>query len=128
MYQRNCNAIANNVFNFSGKYGRDPITRVALQINNLTRFDREAEYFRMVQPWQHHTAVPRSYVYCYSFALEPESSHPSGTLNFSRIDNVNMQFTKNCEITSEDGMFYVFARSWNILRFKEGLGGILYSN
>ena len=128
MYQRECHAVANNVFNFSGKYGRDPIRRVALQINNLTRFDREAQYFRMVQPWQHHTSIPRSYVYCYCFALEPESSHPSGTLNFSRIDNVNMQFTKDSSISSENGNFYVFARSWNILRFKEGLGGILYSN
>ena len=59
-----------------------------LQINGHDRFTkRDARYFRRVQPYQHHTGAPAVPVYCYSFALRPEEYQPSGTCNFSRIDN-----------------------------------------
>lgn len=126
--QRECQAAANNTFNFSGFQGRDPITRACLRLNNLQRFDREAPYFRMCQPYQHHTNIPKSFIYCYSFALHPEECHPSGSLNMSRIDNVDLNLSLQAELSKETLCLYVFGRSWNILRFKDGLGGLLYSN
>jgi hypothetical protein len=86
--QRKCHADANYTFNYAGKYGKDPIGMANLKLNNQDRFSREATYFRLVQPYQHFTDIPQSFVYSYSFALNPESENPSGSLNFSRIDNV----------------------------------------
>ena len=135
--QRKCQLEANNTFNYSGYQNRDPILRAQLRINNLSRFDREAPYFRLCIPWQHHTNIPKSFIYNYSFAVLPESPQPSGSLNFSRIDNVDMQLQLQPELfaktTGVDNMggqvaLYVFARSFNILRFREGLGGLSFSN
>lgn len=128
--QRKCQADRNNIFNYSGVHGRDPITRAQLRLNNLARFDREAGYFRMVQPYQHHTNIPKNFIYCYSFALLPESCQPSGSLNFSRIDSIELQLSLQNEVSmqKEETALYCFARSWNILRLKDGLGGLLYSS
>lgn len=123
--QRKCQGDTNNTFDYWGKHGRDPIHRACLKINNLPRFDREAAYFRLVQPYQAHTNIPHGAIYCYSFALEPESCQPSGSLNFSRIDNTEFSLDMAEDL---DVSLIVFARNVNVLRFKEGLGGLLFSN
>jgi hypothetical protein len=63
-----------------------------LQLDGYDRFDaRDAGYFRLVQPYQYHTRTDvKSFVYMYSFALRPEDMQPSGSLNASRIDNMNL--------------------------------------
>jgi len=118
--QRKCQAAANNTFNFSGYQNRDPVVRVCLRLNNLQRTDREGPYYRLSQPWQHHTNIPKGFIYSYSFALHPESCQPSGTLNMSRIDNIELGLVLQDELASEEVAVYVFARSFNILRFKQG--------
>lgn len=126
--QRQCQAAANNTFNYSGAFGRDPIRRAKLLVNNLSRFEREAEYFRLVQPYQHHTNIPHGFIYCYSFALFPEDCQPTGSLNFSRIDNVEFSVCLQPEIAATSVNMMIFGRSFNIVRYKEGLAGILYAN
>jgi len=123
----------------------DPIDRIQLRLNNATRFgDVEGRYFRLVQPWQHHTNIPKEFIYSYSFALQPEDVQPSGSCNFSRIDNtqLNVYFNRHLFFgptptpvgytTSNDEnssiTFLVFATNWNILRFKYGLGGKRFAN
>ena len=79
-----------------------------LQLNGHDRFKRrEGKYFTTVQRYQYHEQVPvtqtlvlvltgangdaaradNSVPHVYSFALKPEEHQPSGTCNFSRIDN-----------------------------------------
>jgi hypothetical protein len=126
--QRTCTAAMNNTFDYSGAYGRDPILNCQLTLNGLVRFSREAQYFRMVQPWQHHTNIPNGFIYVYSFAVFPEDVHPSGSLNFSRIDNANFQANLQPEIANSSNSIVIFGRCFNCLRYREGLGGLLYSN
>jgi hypothetical protein len=126
--QRKCQSDCNNTFNYSGAFGRDPIRTACLRLNNLQRFHREGQYFRLVQPYEKHTNIPKSFIYNYSFALDPESCQPQGSLNFSRIDNVEMNISLQAELATEETALYVFARSWNVLRFRNGLGGTLYAN
>ncbi len=61
----------------------------------------------------------------YSFALKPEEHQPSGTCNFSRIDNAQLQITGVAGSATE---LKVFATNYNILRILSGMGGIAYSN
>lgn len=127
--RRKCQEVANNHFNYSGKWGKDPINFVHLRLNNLPRFSgREGRYFRLVQPWQWHTDIPDSFTYCYSFALHPEEPQPSGSLNFSRLDNVELIFDLQDALSEEQVTVNVYATNWNVLRFREGLGGLAFAN
>jgi hypothetical protein len=127
--QRKCKAERGGTFDFSGKYGLAPFTNCALTLNSLTVFNHHASYFQLVEPYEHFTNVQNyNYIYSYSFALHPESHQPSGSVNFSRIDSIEMQFCFQGAIAHEDLAIYVFAISWNILKYKDGLGGLMYSS
>ena len=58
----------------------------------------------------------------YSFALKPEEHQPSGTCNFSRIDNSQLVFS------ADTGVDKVYAVNYNVLRIMSGMGGLAYSN
>jgi hypothetical protein len=62
----------------------------------------------------------------YSFALQPEEHQPTGTCNFSRIDNaqVSVQLKSNNAATLQK----LFAVNYNILRIQSGMGGLAFSN
>ena len=59
----------------------------------------------------------------YSFALKPEEHQPSGTCNFSRIDNAKLD--TNVALTTDDN---IYAVNYNVLRIMSGMGGLAYSN
>ena len=71
---------------------RDILQDGNLQVDGYDRFDpRDSGYFRIVQPYQYHTTTDiKKFIYVYSFALRPEEMQPSGSLNASRIDNMNL--------------------------------------
>ena len=91
--------------------------------NGLDRFsERDALYFRQVQPIQYHSAVPSKQVYIYSFSLKPEQHQPTGTCNFSRLDTAKLIFSGVAK--SE---LLLFATNYNILRISGGMGGLAYT-
>jgi hypothetical protein len=143
---------SNKWFNYSGtnsSAGADSFTAGLLQLNGHDRFSqRQADYFRKVQNYEHHTRVPRvgsdlagtksdtvqgafrQYIYSYSFALSPEEHQPSGTCNFSRIDNAVLQLTYDVTtVTNAQSLnLNVYAVNYNVLRIMSGMGGLAYSN
>ena len=81
--------------------------------------------------------------------FKPEEHQPSGTCNFSRIDNVELVFsslpTLSLEVRRESAgvsppfepldfvdvplrTIRVYAINYNILRITSGMGGLAYSN
>jgi hypothetical protein len=105
----------------------NPITKAVLQLNGHDRFsERNAEYFRYVQPYYHHTRIPTKPVFSYSFALRPEEHQPSGTCNFSRIDNAILNLTEAAGVSTST--LHIFAVNYNVLRVVSGMGGLAYSN
>ncbi len=115
--------------NFTGASmrGINPVTKAILQLNGHDRFaQRDGAYFNKVQPFQAHTRIPASPgINVYSFALKPEDHQPSGTCNFSRIDNAKLNLTLGA-VTG--GNILVFATNYNVLRVMSGMGGLAYSN
>jgi len=100
------------------------MTSAKLQLNGHDRFsERQRDYFRFVQPYQHHTNIPSKEVNVYSFALKPEEQQPSGSANMSRIDNATLQVAQ-----SGAELIKVFATNYNVLRIMSGMGGLAYSN
>lgn len=105
--------------------GTDPMVEAKLTINGQDRFAvRYAGYFNKVQPYQHHSRIPDVGIYVYSFATEPESVQPTGTCNFSRIDNPTLSMTL---ATSNTLNLRVYAVNYNVLRIQSGLGGLAFS-
>ena len=97
-----------------------------LKLNGHDRFaTRNFEYFTRTQVWQHHTGyggvTTADSIGVYSFALKPEEHQPSGTCNFSRIDNAQLVRGNTTET-------HVYAVNYNVLRIMSGMGGLAYSN
>jgi hypothetical protein len=138
----------NRWFNYGDNNGTtDTFSKGLLQLNGHDRFSvRNADYFRKVQNFEHHCRVPRvgsdihvsdailtsrqQFIYSYSFALSPEEHQPSGTCNFSRIDNAVLQLTYvPTSITTRDAYnLNVYAVNYNVLLIMSGMGGLAYSN
>jgi len=127
--RRKCNSLCGNHFNFAGKWGRDPALSFCLELNNQSRFSREARYFRLVQPYQHHTLIPQGFIYCYSFAINAEDAQPNGSTNFSRIDNATFNVVIDPLLNDNGGYeMIVWARNYNVLRYKNGLTGLAFQS
>ena len=58
----------------------------------------------------------------------PEDPTPSGSCNFSRIDHVDLALQLQEGLGKEQVSIVIFARNWNVLRFREGLAGLAYAN
>ena len=63
----------------------------------------------------------------YSFSLKPEEHQPSGTCNFSRIDNAKLEITSS-SASPTDAALTIYAVNYNVLRIMSGMGGLAYSN
>jgi hypothetical protein len=112
-----------------GDSSEESVLTANLQLNGHDRFDeRKGSYFRLVQPYQHHTRIPEKNIYVYSFAMKPEEHQPSGTCNFSRIDNATLKLKMDQTIVEKKGKVKIFATSVNVLRILSGMGGLAYSN
>ena len=121
-------------------WGENPVVTAKLQLNGQDRFsEREGTYFDTVQPYQHHTRHPDTGINVYSFALRPEEHQPSGTCNFSRIDNATLQMVLSnqtfASVKASGGVgsgttaqVRVYATNYNVLRVMSGMGGLAYSN
>ena len=70
-----------------------------------------------------HTSSFRKRINCYSFALKPEEHQPSGTCNFSRIDDARLYLESSPGEVSK-----LYAVNYNVLRIMSGMGGLAYSN
>jgi len=112
--------------------GVNPTYKAKLQLNGHDRFtEREGRYFNLVQPYQHHTNVPATGINVYSFGLKPEEHQPSGTCNFSRIDNATLSLNLTPATVAGIGgsaKIRVYATNYNVLRIMSGMGGMAYSN
>lgn len=105
------------------------LSTAKLVLNGQDRFkEQSGKYFNQVQPFAHHTGSPYAGVYSYSFALKPEEHQPTGTCNFSRIDNAQMSVTCNAAGDRAALALQMFAVNYNVLRVQSGMGGLAFSN
>lgn len=126
--RRKCQEQHNNWFNYSGLLGREPLISAEIDFNATARQPmREASWYRLVQPYQYHTLIPESCIYCYSFALYPEEAQPSGAANFSRLESVTLVLNLQEGLQREDVTVIIFSRSLNMVKFREGSAGLAFS-
>ena len=101
-----------------------------LKLNGHDRFEKQnIPYFTRYQTYKYHTGGScgpnHDSIGVYSFALKPEEHQPSGTCNFSRIDNAQLIYSS---INTNAAVLYIYAVNYNVLRIMSGMGGLAYSN
>ena len=117
---------ASNVTAVTG-YEVGPLASFKLILNGQDRFKEQiGKYFNQYMPFRYHTGTPYVGIYNYSFALQPEEHQPTGTCNFSRIDNAQVSVT--LKSGSQATQQKLFAVNYNILRIQSGMGGLAFSN
>jgi hypothetical protein len=73
------------------------------------------------------TSLMSEKINVYSFGLKPEEHQPSGTCNFSRIDNAQL-ILRGAAATLPGSSHVIYAVNYNVLRIMSGMGGLAYSN
>ena len=119
----------------------NPCVNAKLQLNGHDRFQaRDGNYFNFVQPAQHFSNTPADGINVYSFALRAEDHQPTGTCNFSRIDNATLQV--DCGLynaarsdyvgkyigNNSNSVVNIYTQNYNVLRVMSGMAGTAYSN
>lgn len=113
-----------------------------LQINGTHLFERMSPlYFHTVQNYyksnygvtefSEASEVPfYTRYFTYHFCLNASEYNPSGTCNFSRIDNATLSLhgAEKGSLRPESQELSLFAVNYNVLRIRNGLAGILFGN
>jgi hypothetical protein len=53
------------------------MTSAIINFNKTNRIEqKDANFFNLIQPYQHHSSIPKQGIYTYSFAIHPEKWIP----------------------------------------------------
>lgn len=112
----------NNYFNYSDSSGNAIITDASLLLNGKHRFSNgylPEVIFRENFPYNVHSVVPTKHLYIMPFSLKPEwYSQPSGSINLSRFDEINMSL----KIKENNPSFVldVYGMMHNVVKITDG--------
>jgi hypothetical protein len=120
----------NNKFNYCDINNDNLINKNLIIINSVNRMDLNSIiYYTNLQKYQYNFNNSQNGIYMYSFSLNPNDLQPSGSLNFSKIDDAYIQFTMNKNINYQNPVnFRCYAIQYNILKINKGIGGLYFYN
>uniref|UniRef100_A0A6C0EHJ6 Major capsid protein N-terminal domain-containing protein n=1 Tax=viral metagenome TaxID=1070528 RepID=A0A6C0EHJ6_9ZZZZ len=145
-------SVGNNLFNYwlqlDSLKRQHQMIEGHITINGKELFEpKSSNYLMSVMKYQYHSGygysdldvddvvkyTKGSGVYCYSFAIFPEKHQPSGSLNFSALDRVelNLRLRRNKventdRITTNQKIIKFYAINYNILKIASGQAGLLF--
>ena len=105
-----------NVFQYANLSNQVTLTFTAGE-EMITPDTGTRKMLSVIQPFEMHTSMPIRNISTFSFEMDPESSTPNGTVNFSRI--YEQALTANAAT--------VWARNYNILAIQGGIGGLMFN-
>jgi hypothetical protein len=108
--------------------GDNIIKRSSILLNGQERVkEKNFEYFEFIQTFQNHIVYNTTGINVYSFALKPYDITPTGTCNFSKMDDIVIN------LTCDKGVSYnrpikikIYALTYNILNINNGLAKLLF--
>jgi len=117
------NNINNNCyFDYSRRSDQAPlITDIKLLLDGRNRYDINylPEFiFRQFFPNNVHSVVPMKYMYIMPFAIKPEDTQPTGSINLSRFDEVTLSL--QMKPGNPDCNLYVFGICLNVVTIENG--------
>lgn len=80
------------------------------------------QFFNYIMPYDRHSGSTIQGVHIYSFALNPESIYPSGTLNFSLVKQtlMNFEFYDEGASSNLEKEFRIFSINYNVILIEDG--------
>jgi hypothetical protein len=124
----------NDHYNYTDHYvkhkGKNLIEKTTVLYNGHERIRfRDSKYFNLIQPYQSSPYSPNEGIYAYLFSINPNDFQPSGSCNFSKIDNITIQITMNQAINIHNpAKLRCYITSYNILRVSNGISSLLFIN
>jgi hypothetical protein len=103
----------------------------SLYINGVPLFENTSSvYHHNIVPQMHCTDLPDDVLddlptYSWPFCLTMSKMQPTGTLNFSRIDNAKLSLAGP---SGGNALHRVYAVNYNVLRIKNGMAGVAFGN
>jgi hypothetical protein len=119
----------NYTTSFNPKNAKSLIKKIMIKLNGFNReIDYDKMFYTYIQALQHHSSLPPLGLFMYSFSLKPFDSQPSGTCNFSKIDDITIDITVEPISYNRTAKIKIYAFSWNIFRIMDGIGGLVFSS
>ena len=108
--------------------GENPVESTTFEFNGRERFrNYYGEYTNYIIPYEKYVCTPCDGVNVLSFSINNKEFQPSGSCNFSLIENPYLKLSiKSSFLSGQEGKLLVFARSYNILRIMSGLCGLAF--
>jgi len=124
--QKNVNN--NDFFNYSGDTEKNIMKKCSLKIDgNKTIDEFTSDFYSYVQNYVFHKNSFREGINMYSFALNPEDNVPTGTVNFSQLENVVLQMTLDSTINYQNvANVKIYGRIYNVLRIINGRASLAW--
>jgi hypothetical protein len=126
------NINSNNYFNYSlyplTNTPDSIINNVSIILNSIQRMEPNCwEHYSILQNYLNNFTTPQKGIYMYSFSLNSLDYQPSGTCNFSQIDDTYLQITLNNKINYQNPIVIdSYGLQYNLFRIADGLGGLTY--
>jgi hypothetical protein len=119
----------NYTTSFNPKNAKSLIKKMMIKLNGFNReIDYDKMFYTYIQALQHHSSLPPLGLFMYSFSLKPFDSQPSGSCNFSKIDDITIDITVEPISYNRTAKIKIYAFSWNIFRIMDGIGGLVFSS
>jgi hypothetical protein len=131
-----CALLSNINSNDAFNYTMNPITitndsiinNQQIILNSIQRMELNSwEHYSLLQNYINNFTSPQDGINMYSFSLNCLDYQPSGTCNFSKIDDTYLQITFNNKINYQNPVSLVgYGIQYNLFRIADGLGGLGY--
>lgn len=106
---------------------RSLIKKMLIKLNGFNReIEFDKHFYTYVQSYQHHKSIAPLGLCLYSFSLYPFDSQPSGSCNFSKINDISIDITIEPITYNKPVNIRVYVISYNILKISNGVGRILF--
>lgn len=124
------NITSNDLFNYTLYPIADTDTTIidkeTIILNSINRMDpNNIELYTNLQIYLNNFVSSQKGISMYSFSIYPKDYQPSGTLNFSQIDDTNILMTLNKKINYQNIVtIRAYGLQYNLFRISDGLGGL----
>ena len=115
----------------------NPIINSNLKLNGHSIFNLDSKYFNYLQNHNKYKNSTQDGINNYSFAFNPYKIQPSGSYNFSKIDNINLSINIGKENKNDSGEYFtseyikgklsVCVMNYNLFKIDQGKAKIYYN-
>ena len=115
----------------------NPIINSNLKLNGHSIFNLDSRYFNYLQNLNKYKNSLQDGINNYSFAFNPYKIQPSGSYNFSKIDNINLSIIMGKENKNDSGDYFdskykkgmlsVCVINYNLFKIDQGKAKVYYN-